>query len=79
MWYVFLATLCIIGAQFFSVYPKNHGFLQPLPEAPPESDSILKVQEHKDMQSLFRKRHPFFVRKGLQELTFTTKHLWFPR
>lgn len=51
----------------------------PLPEGLPESDSILKVQDNEAMKKLFRQQHPFFIRKELQELTFTTKHKWFPQ
>lgn len=52
---------------------------KPLPELPQESDSLLKVQYNKEMKDLFRKKHPFFINKDLREITFTTKHEWFPR
>ncbi|KAK3857479.1 hypothetical protein Pcinc_036270 [Petrolisthes cinctipes] len=52
----------------------------PLPEAPPESDTILKVQDKQEMKQLFNKtQHPYFINKALRELTYTTKHVWFPR
>ncbi|KAK4291447.1 hypothetical protein Pmani_035730 [Petrolisthes manimaculis] len=53
----------------------------PLPDAPPESDTILKVQDKEDkMKQLFnKKQHPFFINKALRELTYTTKHIWFPK
>lgn len=50
---------------------------RPLPAAPPESDSVLKVQAQ-DTKKLFQRKHPFFVNKALRELTFTNKHKWFP-
>ncbi|KAG7154071.1 39S ribosomal protein L42-like [Homarus americanus] len=52
---------------------------KPLPQTTQESDSILKVQYNKEMKHLFQKKHPFFINKDLRELTFTTKHRWFPR
>ncbi|XP_068215727.1 uncharacterized protein [Palaemon carinicauda] len=50
----------------------------PLPEQF-EADTIIKVEDANAMKKLFRHQHPFFVRKELQDLTYTTKHPWFPR
>ncbi|XP_068205025.1 large ribosomal subunit protein mL42-like [Palaemon carinicauda] len=50
----------------------------PLPEQS-KADTILKVEDANAMKKLFRHQHPFFVRKELQDLTYTTKHPWFPR
>jgi len=52
---------------------------KPLPDVVEETDSVLKVQYNKEMKQLFRREHPFFVNKELRELTFTTKHPWYPR
>lgn len=52
---------------------------RPLPETAEESDSVLKVQNKKELKQLFRRQHPFFINKELRELTFTTKHPWYPR
>ncbi|KAK8729128.1 hypothetical protein OTU49_008639 [Cherax quadricarinatus] len=52
---------------------------KPLPEPPQDTDSLLKVQYSKEMKQLFQKKHPYFINKDLRELTFTTKHRWFPR
>ncbi|XP_042881282.1 39S ribosomal protein L42, mitochondrial-like [Penaeus japonicus] len=52
---------------------------KPLPETAEESDSILKVQNKKELKQLFSQQHPFFINKELRELTFTTKHPWYPR
>ncbi|XP_071541634.1 large ribosomal subunit protein mL42 [Panulirus ornatus] len=52
---------------------------KPLPETAPESDSILKIQYNKGMKNLFQSKHPYFINKELKELTYTTKHRWFPR
>ncbi|XP_068215726.1 uncharacterized protein [Palaemon carinicauda] len=49
----------------------------PLPEQF-EADTIIKVEDANAMKKLFRHQHPFFVRKELQDLTYTTKHPWFP-
>ncbi|KAK7070581.1 hypothetical protein SK128_007742 [Halocaridina rubra] len=51
----------------------------PLPEGPAEPDTILKIQSSQEMKKLFRQSHPFFINKELRELTYTTKHRWYPR
>ncbi|KAG0702589.1 39S ribosomal protein L42, mitochondrial [Chionoecetes opilio] len=50
----------------------------PLPAASAESDSVLKVQAQ-DMKKIFQRKHPYFINKALRELTFTNKHIWYPR
>ncbi|KAF2365735.1 Ribosomal protein S32 mitochondrial [Trinorchestia longiramus] len=50
----------------------------PLPETP-ETDTVLNVQYNEEVKELFKRSHPYFINKKLQQLTFTTKHRWFPR
>lgn len=52
--------------------------IQPLPEVA-ETDTLLNVQYNEEVKELFKRQHPFFVSKKLQDLTFTTKYQWRPQ
>merc|ERR1711915_709352 len=45
---------------------------KPLPEKI-QSDTIMNTENSDAMKKMFRRQHPFFVRRELQQLTFTTK------
>ncbi|CAL4094054.1 unnamed protein product, partial [Meganyctiphanes norvegica] len=54
-------------------------YSKPLPEIA-ESESVLKVNvDDKTLEGVFTTKHPFYVNKELRELTYTTKHKWFPQ
>lgn len=52
---------------------------RPLPEAIPESDSVLKTQLTDELMNVFKKKTPEQSRQELMNITHTTKHRWFPR
>ncbi|XP_013188672.2 large ribosomal subunit protein mL42 [Amyelois transitella] len=53
-------------------------FSKPLPEEI-KDDSILKMNDMKEIQRVFGNVKPEIAREQLSELTLTTKHRWFPR
>ncbi|KAL7635247.1 UNVERIFIED_CONTAM: hypothetical protein RMT77_014234 [Armadillidium vulgare] len=50
---------------------------RPLPLETKE-ENVLKFKFDENMKDTFRKIHPYFESKQLREMTYTTKHIWFP-
>lgn len=64
-------------------HPKNdfpYECTKPLPEKKLiESTSVLKTAVTPELLSVFHKKTPEQARQELMNITFTTKHRWFPR
>lgn len=58
-------------------FPYEHS--RPLPEEPAESNSILRMDNIKEVHRVFKDTKPEIARKQLAAITLTTEHRWFPR
>lgn len=53
---------------------------KPLPEEiPVQSKTILKMEDKEEIYRVFRHKSEELVRRELMNITYTTKHRWFPR
>ncbi|KAJ4449355.1 hypothetical protein ANN_00753 [Periplaneta americana] len=52
---------------------------RPIPENKQETLGAMKVQSLDEVRSIFKEKKEEFVRQELMNITYTTKHRWFPR
>ena len=74
-------TLTDDGSTFVCWHPEPqfpYECSRPLPDTQ-EVHSVLKVQDLEEVRSVFREKKEEFVRQELMNITYTTKHRWFPR
>nr|CAH7722506.1 unnamed protein product [Callosobruchus chinensis] len=71
------------GSTIVAWHPKDdfpYECTRPLPEpVVVESTSVLKTNMTPELMSVFNKKTPEQARQELMDITFTTKHRWFPR
>lgn len=67
----------------FVAYHPNREFpyelTRPLPPPTRPSSSLIKDEAIQAANKAFTSKHPELVREELRKVTFTTKHIWFPR
>ncbi|XP_056642535.1 39S ribosomal protein L42, mitochondrial [Diorhabda sublineata] len=71
------------GSTLIAWHPKEdfpYECTRPLPEEKPcETSTVLKTKLTPELLSIFNKKTPEQARQELMNITFTTKHRWFPR
>ncbi|XP_057662582.1 39S ribosomal protein L42, mitochondrial [Diorhabda carinulata] len=71
------------GSTLIAWHPKEdfpYECTRPLPEEEPcETSTVLKTTLTPELLSIFNKKTPEQARQELMNITFTTKHRWFPR
>lgn len=71
------------GSTLVAWHPKEdfpYEYTKPLPEPKiEENTSVLKTQMTNDLKQIFKKKTPEQARQELMNITYTTKHRWFPR
>ncbi|PSN38916.1 hypothetical protein C0J52_11863 [Blattella germanica] len=74
-------TMTSDGSTIVCWHPEPHfpyECSRPLPDIQ-ETHSLLKVQNLDEVRSVFKEKKEEFVRQELMNITYTTKHRWFPR